>query len=98
MIFVPWGSFDPQSALHSILSTKTRQVKEALEHEDSLDIAAVTENINDVNEDKIKIKNTSNIQVLKNSFGKQRDTWGQIQCNTWFFICHNNKAELWRTD
>ena len=53
MIFVSWGSFDPQSALHSILSTKTRQVKEALEHEDSLDIAAVTENINDVNEDKI---------------------------------------------
>ena len=33
---------------------QTRQVKEALEHdEDGLDIAAVTENINDVNEDKI---------------------------------------------
>ena len=43
-----------QSAQHPIV--KTRKVKEALGHEDSLDVVAnVTENINDVNEDKMNV-------------------------------------------
>ena len=54
MIFVSWSSFIPQSTQHLIV--KTRKVKETLGHEDSLDVVAnVTENINDVNEDKMNV-------------------------------------------
>ena len=48
-------------------------LREILGHEDSLDIVAnVTENINDVNEDKMNIL-PSISQVLIKTFGKQRD-------------------------
>ena len=53
--------------------TDSLALREILGHEDSLDIVAnVTENINDVNEDKMNIL-PSISQVLIKTFGKQRD-------------------------